>query len=177
MKLAEEIYTRHTKIVAAKRNIVAEAIGVGELLNQAKARMKHGEWLPWLKNNCLLSERTANRYMWTAKPENKQKLEQVLAAKSATMADLDSLNEAVWMISEEDEPEAPAQEPAETAETEDTDDTEEEATATLLDKIDNAQGHYFELLVKYAEAEPGKARKAASEFVKLLTRAGLYKRK
>jgi hypothetical protein len=39
------------------------ALAAGEKLNQAKAQMVHGEWLPWLKKNFDLSQVTASKYM------------------------------------------------------------------------------------------------------------------
>ena len=45
------------------RRGVEHAIRAGELLIEAKAQLKHGEWLPWLENNCTMSERTAQLYM------------------------------------------------------------------------------------------------------------------
>lgn len=42
---------------------------VGRLLIEAKAGLKHGEWLPWLKANVPFSERHARRYMDLAKSD------------------------------------------------------------------------------------------------------------
>ena len=39
----------------------------GELLLQAKAALKHGEWLPWLKRHFALTPREAQRYLALAK--------------------------------------------------------------------------------------------------------------
>jgi Protein of unknown function (DUF3102) len=39
----------------------------GELLIQAKAKAGHGKWLPWLRDECEISERTASLYMRLAK--------------------------------------------------------------------------------------------------------------
>jgi hypothetical protein len=43
------------------------AIMAGELLIEAKEQVKHGEWLPWLRDHCTISERTAQLYMRCAK--------------------------------------------------------------------------------------------------------------
>ena len=42
------------------------AIEAGALLLEAKEQLKHGQWLPWLKDHCTISERTAQLYMRTA---------------------------------------------------------------------------------------------------------------
>jgi hypothetical protein len=39
------------------------AIAAGELLIEAKAQLKHGEWLPWLRDKCRIPERTARMHM------------------------------------------------------------------------------------------------------------------
>ena len=62
--LAQRIKTEHQEIIGAKRNIVERAMKAGDLLIQAKANAGHGNWLNWLKANCVgISERTANVYM------------------------------------------------------------------------------------------------------------------
>ena len=47
----------------AARDAVSHAIGVGELLTEAKSLVKHGEWRPWLAANFPGSERTAQTWM------------------------------------------------------------------------------------------------------------------
>jgi hypothetical protein len=54
----------------------------GSRLIEAKTLVPHGGWLPWLRDNCDISERTAQLYMKLAK--NKVAID----AKSATVADL-----------------------------------------------------------------------------------------
>jgi hypothetical protein len=44
------------------RSGLQHARQAGELLLEAKAKVKHGEWLPWLRNNCQIPERTAQAY-------------------------------------------------------------------------------------------------------------------
>jgi hypothetical protein len=41
----------------------------GKLLLEAKAGLKHGEWLPWLKTNFKLSQQTASVYMRLAEKQ------------------------------------------------------------------------------------------------------------
>jgi hypothetical protein len=46
---------------------INHAIAAGELLLEAKRQVKHGEWLPWLAENCDIAERTAQAYMRLAR--------------------------------------------------------------------------------------------------------------
>jgi hypothetical protein len=73
--LEADIKAAHEACAGAARASIEHAIKCGELLTEAKCLLKHGQWLPWLHNNCGLSERSAQRYMR-------------LASKSAIVADL-----------------------------------------------------------------------------------------
>ena len=53
----EALYER----LDAKKDVLTERIG--ELLTEQKAGMKHGNWLPWIKENLPFSERTARDYL------------------------------------------------------------------------------------------------------------------
>jgi len=95
--LAQRIKTEHHEIMGAKRNIVERAMKAGDLLIQAKAKAGHGNWLNWLKANCVgISERTANVYMKLA--DGRATIEEKL--KSAATADL-TINEALRSLAEE----------------------------------------------------------------------------
>jgi hypothetical protein len=58
----------------------ADIIEIGRLLIEAKALVDYGEWLPWLRTNFALSERTARNYMTAATLAEEH--------KTATVADL-----------------------------------------------------------------------------------------
>jgi hypothetical protein len=58
-----EIRRLHEEIGEALRTTLPKAIRVGELLAEQKAEMKHGEWLPWCKDNLPFTDRTARNYM------------------------------------------------------------------------------------------------------------------
>lgn len=58
-----EIKNLHSEILEAARTSLEKAIRVGELLTSAKAELKHGQWMPWLKENIPFSQQTANNYM------------------------------------------------------------------------------------------------------------------
>ena len=61
--LAAEIRSIHQLITASLKRTVDNALRVGQLLTQAKGQMNHGEWIPWVTNNCGFSDRSAARYM------------------------------------------------------------------------------------------------------------------
>ena len=81
--LADRINAEHQACHAAVKKGLEHALEAGRLLLETKAGLAHGEWLPWLKENCPdISERSAQRYIRLA--ENQEDL----GAKSATVADL-----------------------------------------------------------------------------------------
>jgi hypothetical protein len=82
--LIKSINDKMRSMLHSYRSSVGHAIEVGELLKEAKARVGHGNFEPWLKEHCNLSFRTARRYMKLA--ENRAQIEAQF--KSANMADL-----------------------------------------------------------------------------------------
>lgn len=62
-QLAADIRREYEQAEAAFETAVQHAVRCGELLIEAKAQAKHGEWLPWLKENFPASTRTAQGYM------------------------------------------------------------------------------------------------------------------
>jgi hypothetical protein len=90
--LADDINREHQAAETAARSAIAHALQAGLLLIEAKRRLPHGEFLPWLKENCVVSERQAQNYMRAAR--NWQALE----AKSAPGADL-TLKGALRLLS------------------------------------------------------------------------------
>jgi hypothetical protein len=62
-KLAVKIRTEHAACERDARSAVEHAIRCGELLAEAKGKVKHREWLPWLAENFPATQQTANGYM------------------------------------------------------------------------------------------------------------------
>ncbi len=90
--LAHRIKAEHTAVAESLKDGVRHAIAAGELLIEAKDQVPHGQWLPWLREHCSLSERTCQLYMRVAK--NRAEIE-----KRNGVADLDlSLNEAAALL-------------------------------------------------------------------------------
>jgi N6-adenosine-specific RNA methylase IME4 len=90
--LAARIRAEHEAVAIAIKRGLEHAINAGDLLIQAKARLAHhGQWLPWLKENCAIPERTAQHYMrlWRGRD--------MLADETRNVADL-SVREAVALI-------------------------------------------------------------------------------
>jgi MoCo/4Fe-4S cofactor protein with predicted Tat translocation signal len=88
-ELATRIRTSHEAVRAVMKSAVEKAIETGDLLLKAKAQLKHGEWTPWLRDHCEISERTARVYMFLAK--NQQSIQ------AQGIADL-SLNKVVRLL-------------------------------------------------------------------------------
>src|ERR1700732_2297567 len=65
--LAARINAEHEAAGGALKRSLQHAIAAGELLLEAKDQLKHGQWLPWLKEHCQISERTVRLYMRVAK--------------------------------------------------------------------------------------------------------------
>ena len=85
--LAADIRREVQAAEADFQSAVAHAIRAGELLIEAKAQVRHGEWMPWLEANCPLGEREARNYMRLAR--NRQRV-----------ADLPTVREAVKQLTE-----------------------------------------------------------------------------
>ena len=77
----------HADVQEAAKTAAERAIDAGNALIEAKRLCNHGEWLPWLRENCALAERTAQLYMKVAKS----------GLGSATIADL-GLNAAAQAV-------------------------------------------------------------------------------
>jgi hypothetical protein len=61
--LAVKINAAHRRCEHAAMSALEGAYRAGELLNRAKARVRHGEWLGWLEANFEVSEPQAHTYM------------------------------------------------------------------------------------------------------------------
>ena len=91
--LAGRINEAHRLCEQAFREGLQHAITAGELLIEAKALCQYGEWLDWLRDNCDVSERTAQAYMRVAR--NREALE----AKAQHVAGL-AFCDAVALLAE-----------------------------------------------------------------------------
>ena len=89
--LAARIQVEHQAVSVALKDSVRHAIAAGELLIEAKALLKHGQWLPYLREHCTMSERTAQLYMRCARHRD------AIEANTQCIADL-SLNEAAALL-------------------------------------------------------------------------------
>jgi hypothetical protein len=64
--LAARIRAEDETIRRVEKDNVQRKMAIGDMLNEAKEQLGHGEWMPWLKDTGL-SQRTANKYMRLAK--------------------------------------------------------------------------------------------------------------
>lgn len=92
-ELAGEIGTEFVSMEERWHDALQHAIAAGEKLVEAKALVKHGEWLPWLESHFPKSQRTASNCM-------------KLARKSAEIADLPTVREALAALAPPKQPEA-----------------------------------------------------------------------
>ena len=92
LELAARIRAEHEAIHGMLHATVDRAMAAGDLLLEAKVLVKHGEWLPWLKERCEISERTAELYMRCAKHRTT-----IESRKSATVADF-NLRDAALLL-------------------------------------------------------------------------------
>jgi len=61
--IGTEINDAHVLAMVHAGEAMNNALRCGDLLTKAKATAKHGQWLPWLRQNIAFSERTAQAYM------------------------------------------------------------------------------------------------------------------
>ena len=61
--LAAKIERFHQAAYEAAGTALDNALQCGALLVEAKAKLKHGAWLPWLKANTTIAAKTAQKYM------------------------------------------------------------------------------------------------------------------
>lgn len=88
--LAARIKPEHEAAAADFNSGLRHAMAAGELLIEAKANVPHGQWLPWLKDNCTMSERTAQAYMRVAHSLNN--LDDTKAQRVADLSFRDALH-------------------------------------------------------------------------------------
>ncbi len=66
MPTADDVNDAHRLARGNAESAVQHAIRCGELLLQAKAQLKHGEFKPWIASSCEFAYSTAKRYMKAA---------------------------------------------------------------------------------------------------------------
>ena len=64
--LAVKINDQHDRAIGHATSALEHARQAGDLLQQAKQQVPHGEWLGWLSANCKVSARQAQRYLKVA---------------------------------------------------------------------------------------------------------------
>jgi len=65
--LAATVRTAHAGAMRATTNLIEHMLAAGDALIAAKAAVGHGNWLSWLREECDLSERQAQKYMTIAR--------------------------------------------------------------------------------------------------------------
>ena len=98
---AQEITMLHNEIVGHLRQSLEKAIRIGQLLQEQKANLKHGEWGKWIRNNLPFTDRTARNYMRVYQERDRLKTETVSDLRSAYL--LLSPSKQVEMFENQDE--------------------------------------------------------------------------
>jgi hypothetical protein len=65
-KLAKQINAEHRAVGESIKAAMAHALRAGELLLGVKARLPHGDFIPWIEENCEFNRRSASGYMLIA---------------------------------------------------------------------------------------------------------------
>lgn len=99
--LAADIRREHAAGAGKAAEALAHARRAGELLAEAKARLPHGAWLPWLAEHAAVTPRQAQRYMRLA-----EHWEQI-AAKCELSSHL-GINDALRLLDAPDDVQAEA---------------------------------------------------------------------
>lgn len=77
------------EILFYKRQAGSSIIEIGRRLNEAKAQLRHGEWLPWLREKVDISERSARDFMRIAREYSKSaEIADLGAVKALALLDL-----------------------------------------------------------------------------------------
>lgn len=84
----QEVAARPIEVITAeiwlyKQQAGAAILEIGRRLNEAKAQLTHGEWLPWLEEKVEFSEATAQRFMRLAREYENPSLVTDLGASKA----------------------------------------------------------------------------------------------
>jgi len=66
-----ELNRLHQQIERSLRRTVQDAIRAGKILTTVKDSLDHGEFLPWIEENCRFSDETARKYMGLFRHQNK----------------------------------------------------------------------------------------------------------
>ncbi len=70
---AQAINEKHREVVALGRTAKEIAAEIGEELLAVKAELKHGEFIPWVEQNCAFAYRGAAEYMQVARTKNAER--------------------------------------------------------------------------------------------------------
>lgn len=84
-RIATDANAHHAAAAEAAENALAHAAAAGELLIEAKRALPHGGWLPWLKEHCTFSPRTAQTYMQLAQLPNAQRAAHLSLRKATAL--------------------------------------------------------------------------------------------
>ncbi|MBC5736097.1 DUF3102 domain-containing protein [Lawsonibacter faecis] len=89
------------EIIAQKDRVGAGILEIGRGLIEAKEKLSHGEWLPWLNNRVEISERMAQNFMRLAREyPNPQPVADLGARKALALLELPASEREAFMAGE-----------------------------------------------------------------------------
>lgn len=97
--LARQIDAEHELAFRKARESLEHARTAGDLLIEVKDQLEHGEWTPWLEENCAVSSRQARRYIRLA-----NNWDEISKTDAASVLSIDGALKL--LAGPEDEPEA-----------------------------------------------------------------------
>lgn len=96
--LAKEINKAHYDAVSYACTAITKAIEVGRLLTEARAKVDHGGWATWVKENCRFGDRQARKYLRAY--ENRDAIEAAIQGQIGTPGSDLTINEALALIAD-----------------------------------------------------------------------------
>ena len=84
--LAKRINLEHTQCEEKLTKALYHAYQCGVLLTEAKQKVSHGKWSQWLKENCTVSQRMAQKYMKIASSYSLETLPASVSIRKAVAA-------------------------------------------------------------------------------------------
>jgi hypothetical protein len=90
--LAQRIEAEHNAVATALQAALGHAIAAGELLIEAKAKVRHGQWHKWLAKNCDIPQRTCSHYMYLARRRER------LCDQNGNALPIRTVNEALHLL-------------------------------------------------------------------------------
>ncbi|GBF52088.1 hypothetical protein LPTSP4_36260 [Leptospira ryugenii] len=77
------IINLHESVIGGMKNVLQNAMALGEELHKIKENIGHGNWIPWIEKNLPFSERSARNYISIYKNRDSLNRQPIADLKSA----------------------------------------------------------------------------------------------